>query len=256
MSNNIIKSDCLFNENVLIFNGSDTDIGYIARTNTLGKEFDMVNQYIHFLINKYSKLKSKKAAIFIEPQIETGYPDIVVVEFYSLPNKQWNPKRQSLNSTDFKILYFVQAKKNSSVIQIADTLGFSQEITHRAVIKLNSCGLVHLSKSGKYVRNVRLQAYCRICKIISIEAKIDKWNEAIRQANNNVWFSTESYVLMNKDTCSSAIQENCKINGIGIILINGKIKTVLPSAQRKFPVSYASLQFNEWIFRFINKEAK
>ena len=82
--------------------------------------------------------------------------------------------------------------------------------------------------------------------------KIDKWNEAIRQAGNNIWFSTESYILMNKDSCSDGILAACREQGIGIILVNGRVKTILPSNRRGFPVSYASLQFNEWILRYMN----
>lgn len=240
--------------NVIIFNSSCNDIGYIARTNTVGKEFDMVKRYINFLLQKYSKMKTKKAAIFVEPQLETGYPDIVVVEYYSMPNLSWNKYRNSLGSTDLKILFYVQNNKNLSVEKISNTLGFSLDTVKKSVRRLSSCGLIYLSKHKTYVRNVRLNKYCRVHKVIAIEAKIDKWNEAIRQANNNIWFSTESYVLMNKDSCSSTITETCQNLGIGIILVNGKIETILKSSKRSFPVSYASLQFNEWILRNMNKK--
>ena len=73
-------------ENVNLFNYSLPLIGYVSRTNTPGPEFDMVKQYVLYLINKYKKLKKKSIAVFIEPQIDTGYPDIVIVEYFSLPN--------------------------------------------------------------------------------------------------------------------------------------------------------------------------
>ena len=57
---------------------------------------------------------------------------------------------------------------------------------------------------------------------------------------------------MNKDSCSEEIKNICRERGIGIILVNGKVKTILSSSQRKFPVSYASLEFNEWILRYMN----
>lgn len=240
--------------NVTVFYSSLPDIGYIARTNTMGKEFDMVNQYIEFLIKKYSQLKTKKAAIFIEPQIDTGYPDIVVVEYYSLQNRLWSAVRDTLGSTDFKILFYIQTEKNLSITKISETLGYPLDVVKKSILKLNECELVHLSKKNKHVRNVRLKTYAKIHKIIAIEAKIDKWQEAIRQANNNIWFSTESYILMNKEHCSPAITQTCKSIGVGVVLINGKAKTILTSAQRQFPVSYASLQFNEWILRYLHKE--
>lgn len=240
-------------DNVLIFSNTRPDIGYVARTITHGQEFDMVSKYINYLISKYSHLKTKKAAIFLEPQLDTGYPDVVIVEFFSLPNSKWDKSRNDLTSTDLKILYYIQIKRGSTVPDISNMLGYPVSLVEKSVRRLNKAGLIHLSKSQQSVRNVQLNSYCRIHKIIAIEAKIDKWKEAIRQASNNVWFATESYILMNKESCSASITETCRANGIGIILVNGTIRTELPSMQRPFPVSYASLQFNEWLLRDINK---
>ena len=251
MKNDTLKCET---NNVTVFNYSRRDIGYFARTNTIGKEYDMVKKYIDFLVKKYSKLSTKKAAIFIEPQIETGYPDIVIVEYHSTPPTPWNEIRNDLSITDLKILYYIQKNKSISIFRISEILGFPIESVNKSVIKLSKCGLIYLSATKKYVRNTKLESYCRINKIIAIEAKIDKWQAAIRQANNNIWFATESYILLNKENCSNGILETCKNLGIGIILVNGKIRTELESTKRKFPISYASLQFNEWILRDKNKE--
>ena len=239
--------------NVVIYGCTRQDIGYVARTTTQGQEFDMVSKYLSHLITKYGRLKNKKAAIFLEPQLDTGYPDIVIVEYFSLPTNGWSKCRNDLTCTDLKILYYIQVKRGGSVAEISNTLGYPISLVNKSVKRLNEAGLIHLSKSKNFVRNTQLDAYCRIHKIIAIEAKIDKWKDAIRQANNNIWFATESYVLMNKESCSATITDTCKANGIGIILVNGKIRTELPSVQRSFPVSYASLQFNEWLLRDINK---
>lgn len=239
-------------QRTLLFTGTMLNINYIARTSTAGKEFDMVTRYIDFLVEKYERLKKKRAAIFIEPQLDTGYPDIVVVEFNSIPQQQWSAMRNSLGITDIKILFYIQTHGYSKICDLQNTLGFSQESLQKSVLRLKNCGLVHVSSQCTSVRPVSLKSYCRVNKVISIEAKIDKWNEAIRQAGNNIWFSTESYILMNKDSCSDGIQTACRERGIGIILVNGSVKTILTSNRRKFPVSYASLQFNEWVLRYMN----
>lgn len=252
--NSTVKKDVFNNcpDNVHIFSRTRPDIGYVARTITQGQEYEMVRDYLKHLISQYSRLKHKKAAIFVEPQLDTGYPDIVIVEYFSLPTDEWRNARSYLNNIDLKILFYIQSKRGESIAQISDTLGYPIFSVENSVKKLSDSGLLHLSKSKKFVRNVQLKSYCRIHKIIAIEAKVDKWKEAVRQANNNIWFATESYILMNKESCSPSITELCKSNGIGIILINGKIKTTLASVQRPFPVSYASLQFNEWILRDVN----
>ena len=235
-----------------VFSGSFPEIGYFSRTHTQGKEYEMVTRYVSYLIKKYDKLRNKRAAIFVEPQLDTGYPDIVVVEFSSVPTLSWKSARYGLTSTEIKILHYIHTIKNAGIETISNTLGFPVSSVEKSVRKLKESGLINVSKSGQYVRNIQLRKYCRINKIIAIEAKIDKWQEAIRQAENNTWFATESYILMNKKTCSPSIREQCESKGIGIIHVNGTIKTDLFSAKREFPVSYASLQFNEWVLRDIN----
>lgn len=236
----------------ILFTGTMLDINYIARTSTAGKELNLVSRYVDLMVEKYEKLKRKRAAIFIEPQLDSGYPDIVIAEFSSMPEHEWHELRKGLSVIDLKLLFYIQTHGKCQIRDLQKTLGFPIEIIQKAVLKLAKCSLVHVSSNNSGVRPVSLKSYCRINKIISIEAKIDKWNEAIRQAGNNVWFSTESYILMNKDSCSDSIQATCRELGIGIILLNGTARTVLPSHQRKFPVSHASLQFNEWILRYIN----
>lgn len=252
MKNLDILSSKTNEKNTIIFNGTMLNINYVARTSTAGKEFDMVTRYVNYLLKKYGEFKRKKAAIFIEPQIDTGYPDIVVVEFCSLPPLQWSTMRNTLSGIDMKILFYIQTHGYSKICDLESTLGYSEEVLLKSISKLRKCGLIYASHRYRSVQSVSLKSYCRVNKIISIEAKIDKWHEAIRQASNNIWFSTESYILMNKDSCSTKIQEDCRKRGVGIILVNGKVETVLTSEQRKFPVSYASLQFNEWILRYIN----
>ncbi len=239
------------NENVMVIRNSLPRIGYFARTTTQGPEHEMVEKYVEHLISKYSKLKNKKAVIFIEPQLDSGYPDLVVIEYYNLPELAWVSIRNTLNITDLKILFFIQTQHSLALDDIVRTLGFSFESTFKSLQKLKSSGLVRYNENSKRVNRIKLSSVSRINKIIAIEAKIDKWTEAIRQANNNIWFSTESYILMNKETCSKSIIESCEATGTGVILINEKIKKVLNSDVRAFPVSFASLQFNEWLLKYV-----
>lgn len=240
----------------IVIRHSLSQIGYVARTTTQGEESKMVEQYIDFLVNKYNGLQKKSAVIFIEPQIESGYPDIVVVEFF--PNHDmsvnWNVNRSKLTHSDMKILFHICISKHSSVSTIRDMLGFTESDIIKSLTRLAEFGLIRLSKTKRSVQNVSVQRFCSVCKIISIEAKIDKWSKAIRQAEQNIWFSTESYILMNKCNCTQSIMQVCKERGIGILLINGRMQRALPSERRTFPVSYGSILFHEWIQRYLHME--
>lgn len=240
--------------NIQIFNHSIHDIGYISRTVTYGEEYEMVLDFIDCYLKSRKNLKNKQIAIFIEPQIDTGYPDIVIVDYYITKGLSWVNTRYKLTNNDLKILFEIQKNRSISINKLKSSLGFSENELEKIITNLANCKLIYKYADSGSVRNVRLKSYCIIKNVIAIEAKIDKWNEAIRQATNNTWFATESYILMKKDKCNDAIMKTCEERGIGIYLTNGKNKKVLGSNRKTIPVSYSTLQFNEWILRRHFKE--
>lgn len=235
--------------NIKIFDNSIPQIGYISRTSTKGQEYNMVRNYIKCILGKYANLKNKHIAIFVEPQIDTGYPDIVIIEYYHSDKLILNEHRLKLSIQDLKILFHIQKNKNVSLKDLESILGFHVSEIKKSISRLEASKLIHVSKGRNNYRNIPLSSYSRIKKIISIEAKLDKWSEAIKQAEKNLWFSTESYILMNKECCSRTMLSRCEELGIGIILQNGKMETKLKGSKRDFPVSFTSLLFSEWIFR-------
>ena len=237
--------------NITIFDQSIPSIGYTARSTTYGEEFEMVNKFIDEIIKKKDSLSRKRIDIFIEPQIETGYPDIVIAEYYMSKKFHWCDDRHNLTNNDLKILFEIQKANKLPISKLEELLGFSKQDLNKSLSKLSKSNMINIFNSSECVGSVNIGKYSRINKIIAIEAKVDKWNEAIRQATNNTWFATESYILMNKEKCDESIVQLCKDRGIGIILMNGKIQKKLDSEKRNFPVSYSSLLFNEWIFRKI-----
>lgn len=239
---------------VQIFSRSIPEIGYIARTSTNGSEATMVNTFIDHVMRKYSCLKKKHVAVFLEPQVDTGYPDIVIVEYWGQPRDKANNSRIKLSTIDLRILFHVNQQKNVSVEGLRDLLGFTDIEIRKSLLRLADSQLIHLSKSKHHARNRSLNAFNRVKRIIAIEAKIDKWGEAIQQAEKNAWFSTDSFVLLNKEKCSESIIQKCKAKGLGIILVNGQIKVALKGEHRNHPISYTSLLFNEWIYRITNLE--
>lgn len=245
-------------DNLLLFDDSLPSISYITRTVTAGEELEMVKRYINYLINKYSNLSTKHVAIFVEPLITTGYPDIVIIEYYSSKNNLWNEQRLKLDKNALKILFEINNAKYTSIKMLSDILGFSEKEITKKINLLAECDLIHISKNNKSIQKIKLNKYSGIKKIISIEAKIDKWKEALQQAARNICFSTESYVLLNKSSCNSNIINECKKMGVGIILVNGKIEQILKSEVRNYPTSYISLEFNEWInnYRYTRGELK
>ncbi len=240
--------------NIIIFEHSNPSIKYVARTVTTGDELAMVQRYLASIKKTAKALKRKQIAVFVEPRIETGFPDLVIVEYYLPPNDIWCQSRMELNNTDLKILMHIISSSGPrvKVSALCELLGYEKEIIIHSLKKLYKCKLIYLSKSQESVRKVAIEKWCRIRKIVAVEAKIDKWHRAIEQANRNTWFATDSFVLLNKARCNQKVYDLCRQQGIGIILQNGRIDTILNSEHKDFPISYASLQFNEWIQRYLH----
>ena len=137
----IRENTCKKPHDTKVFSTSIPKIGYFSRTSTQGKEFDMVSQYIDFLVRKYDKLKTKRAAIFIEPKLDSGYPDVVVVEYSSLPPLEWKNARQRLTNTDIRILFYIQTRKNISVETVCNTLGYPAASVEKSLRHLCDSGL-------------------------------------------------------------------------------------------------------------------
>ena len=239
---------------MILFDCSNQSINYINRTSTAGDEFNMVNKYVNH-IKKWSEgLSKKQIAVFLEPQLESGYPDIVIVEFYNPSIDLWCESRSKLKSIDLKILVHIINTSSYSIgiKKISESLGYDENQVKKSIKLLAECQLIYYSKSHNYVRKKDVKRWSGITRIIAIEAKMNKWKQAMEQAGRNIWFCTDSYVLLNKEKCSEEVYNTCKKNGVGIILSNRRIFTPLKSAHRKYPISYASLQFNEWIQNYLH----
>lgn len=239
--------------NTVLINKSMPEIGYYSRTVTQGAELNMVYEYIDFISNR--NLNGDKQAIFIEPKLQSGFPDIVIVEYCDKNSSQWNNLRSKLTETDLKILFEVDRIRETTIASLVSMLGYKESELFAVVERLKAANLIRLR--GESVLKISKQKYCNVKKIISIEAKIDKWGEAINQANANCWFASESYVLLNKNKCNKNLKKRCDELGLGIILVNEKVEVIKSSREQKFPVSYSSLLFGEWLQRYLQlKELK
>lgn len=230
-----------------VISGPIASVGYRTRSSILGEENEIVRHFVTSLIDKYKTRSLTNLTVFIEPQLETGYPDIVLV-YYRYNNEiTWEPNRHHLGIVHFKILFEIDKARVSSTKKLADYLGYSESELRRIVIDLHESSLIFFD--GQKIKRLPYRKYFVIKKIISIEAKLEKWSEAMSQANKNIRFSSESYILMRKSQCSDIIKERCQDLGIGIYLVNGRVFRIAKAEKRPLPNSYTTLLFNEWVQR-------
>ena len=233
---------------ILFFNHSNLKINYRSRISTKGDEFDLVNNYIEYIQGKYQKKKTN-LAIFIEPQLDSGYPDIVLIEYNDLKKERWNCERSKLNNIDLKILFEIYRVNSMQTSKLKELLAFSIEQINLSIQKLEKSNLITVTTTRNCVRKKRLKDFYRIRKITSIEAKINKWHDVFEQSYTNQWFANESYILMNKIS-NIACNYQCEEAGVGIIVNKAnKFIQIISGKRLDLPVSFMALLFNEWIWR-------
>lgn len=233
------------NDDILIIDGNIPSIRYTARTTTFGAEYAFVQEFLERVIDHIDCTKALKTAIFIEPQLDSGYPDIVIIR-YLLNNTQSLPmERTSLTNTHLKVLCEIDKQKRISITRLSSILGFDLSALTGIVGGLEKAGVVRCR--ARSVERMPYRDYFCIKKIVAIEAKIDKWCAAIDQAVHNTRFADESYVLMKRDKCSTFVENRCNNLGIGVLLMNGDVHRVVKASRDRYAKPYITFLFNEWI---------
>lgn len=202
---------------VLLFQYNEIDIGYCTRTSPCGPESEIVFYFLQFIRNKY-ELQNGTYAIFIEPKLDTGFPDIVVVKYsQEYYKKHWNSRRLLLTTRDLKLLNFLYSTQGVSFKDIIFMLGIQEKKLQQSIEKLLSAEMITCTNQKRY-RPKPLKYNWGIQYILSIEAKIKNWQSAIEQAENNIWFTSESYVLFPSRRISTQILN--RITSKNLELIN------------------------------------
>ena len=65
-----------------MFDHNIKDIGLYTRPSTQGAELDLVEDFIEYYIHNFLKSnKTNNLAIFVEPKVASGFPDIVFASY-------------------------------------------------------------------------------------------------------------------------------------------------------------------------------
>lgn len=214
-----------------------------------GPEYDFVDNFLVIYKNKLSS-ENNSYTIYFEPFIGSGFPDIVVVLWDENKMKNWHPERNKLNSTDLKILHHMISNKNKyTSTDLIAKLGYSEKQVVKSINKLSNARLIKNYKN-KTFKVCSLNDAFFVKSIIAIEAKIKNWKTAFIQAETNLWFASESYVLLPDRIINDNIINRATCSPVGLLSLNDNDYNVISkSEKRKMPVSYCSWIFNENIGR-------
>ena len=234
---------------MLNFVTTDHRIGLNTRSRCDGPESDLVHRFASAIVPSFqTRSRHKHLAIFYEPALETGFPDLVITVYDPRRFEDWSASRAALDIQDLKILNHLYHVGCSGSLAIGQQLGIRERVVDRAVEHLHDAGL--LRRSREVWRPLPLSRTFGIKRLVAIEAKIADWRSVFQQASKNRWFASETYVLSPVSRPAIKTIERSKQLSIGIYTCSDMgVTEVTSSAQHPLPLCYASWLFNEWIGR-------
>ena len=235
--------------NILFFCNNDPSIGLRVRRPVAGPEDHLLNCFIEK--KTHDKRNKSDLAIFVEPEILSGYPDLVIAKYDVGKYCGWNDERLKLRNIDIKILYYMLICNHVTSSQCCAQLGMTKGALLDCLENLLDAKLI-ARKNFEWVVSQGVTDNLLISELISVEAKINNWKKVFEQASINMHFANSSYVLTPTKKPSDGIQAHARNIGIGIYSCSDQKVTRIVTPHRKRGVmSYTSLLFNEWLGRRI-----
>ena len=95
-------------ERITIFDHNRRKIGLYTRTPTEGEELELVREFISYYCDNFLRYNKKNnLAVFIEPKVASGFPDIVFASYSPKIMENWSCERERLTLNDLKILSYL-----------------------------------------------------------------------------------------------------------------------------------------------------
>jgi hypothetical protein len=235
---------------VMIFRNIRPDIGLFARKSKAGKECVLVEQFIDYYCDAFVRHNKKtRLAIFIEPRIESGFPDVVFASYLPSIVDNWSDEREVLDINDLKLLSYLYCTEKAAGVEIISKLGFREKQTLTSLEKLLNARLISYRENCWRIN--KLRDVFSLTKLIAVEAKMNDISKVAEQTHLNTWFASHSYALSNSTSPQRKTISVFSKYGIGLYCKGSKFSKIVEAKPYSLPSSYISFQFNEWIAKAI-----
>lgn len=170
-------------------------------------------------------------------------PDLVLVISKRATVQSVKPKKLSM--IDCSILFAISQSKGATLATIAGKIFVRESLIHASVERLVKSGVI-TTRGGHLT--IRKEVTKQTAQVLSIEAKLTRWRDAITQAKAYLRFSNAAYVALPMAQIARLkdVKAACKLAGVGLISVNQETCRIIVRA----PVSLAST--GEW-FWILNK---
>lgn len=233
-------------DKVMVLDHDVKDIGLYTRSVTEGEELELVKEFIDYYIHRFLKNnRINNLAVFIEPQISSGFPDIVFASYSAKILDRWSDEREKLNTNDLKVLSYLLLSGGCTGENLLAKLRLPEKTVLEAVGKLLDARMINRT-SGMW-KPVDVRNIYHIKKLVSVEAKMTDIKKAAEQSLINTWFASQSYAVVNTANPKDSTVKSFERQGTGLYCRRKGFQKVVEAQKLKLPSSYLSLQFNEWI---------
>lgn len=233
-------------ERIIFFDHDIENIGLNTRKSTPGEEIELVKEFIEYYIHNFlRKSKVNNLAVFVEPQVASGFPDIVFATYSSNILDNWSAEREKLDTYDLKVLSHLLLTKGCTGGQLITGLKLSEKSTVQSLERLLDAHMIR--RANGLWKPLNQNKIYNIKKLISVEAKVGDMKKVAEQSLINTWFASQSYALTSTTNPQSSTINNFQRQGTGLYCKRNGFKKVVEAKKMNLPSSYLSLQFNEWI---------
>lgn len=233
-----------------MFDHNIKDIGLYTRPSTQGDELELVKNFIEYYTHNFLKNnKTSNLAIFVEPKVASGFPDIVFASYSPKILSNWSEERENLETRDLKVLSQLLMTKGSTGSELITRLKMSEKDTIQAIERLFDANMI-IREQGIW-KPVDIKKLYNIKKLISVEAKMTDIKKVAEQSIINTWFASQSYALTNTSNPQISTIKRFESQGIGLYCKKRSFKKIVEARKLVSPSSYQALLFNEWIGRTV-----
>lgn len=186
-----------------------------------------------------------KPVLLREPEIGTGAPDLVAV--YHRHGVAAG-RSEALGELHFRVLHQLWRSGGTSLGELGLLINLSVKALERTVGELLDAELVWAR--GGHLSARSLASIFPARHIIAVEAKVSDWRGAIEQARMNLWFASESYILVPSRINLAPIVECAASVDVGVLGFDGqRTRRWSRPEPRRIPASFGSWVLGEWSVR-------
>ncbi|MFA7339637.1 MAG: hypothetical protein WC028_22840 [Candidatus Obscuribacterales bacterium] len=213
-----------------------------SRRPTPGPELALVEKFLTSNCLP-SPAAHQELTVFIEPWVESGYPDLVAVYWDRTKVERWPQARLKLTKSDLRLAHYLYVVQPTCIVDLTEIFGKS---VTKSLQRLMDAELL-LAQSGTVALRPFEDIFA-IERLVAIEAKVTNWKEGLCQAVQNTWFASESYLLLPKVPNNQGLIERARELGIGLLELNSHFDCGSTFARKEtFPQSHGCWYFNEWL---------